>query len=255
MSKYLDELPEKTTLATSDLFVISDSADSNRNKKVTKATMSTYFSGLGAGDVSSNTSVSVDNEVVLFNGTTGKSIKRCTLSGIPKLTNGVISIAVANTDYLSPTGSAIAGVINAQTALTDTTFVDADYIPISQGGVSSLKKITWANTKKAIKTHCDSYFTAKNTAITGGTNTKITYDAKGLVTGGTSATTADIADSTNKRYVTDAEKTILSNTSGTNTGNEDYVSLGQTISSCDGMASILDNDIFPVCNNSDGYNV
>ena len=44
----------------------------------------------------------------------------------------------------------------------------------------------------------------KNTAITGATKTKITYDAKGLVTGGADATTADIADSTNKRYVTDA---------------------------------------------------
>lgn len=34
----------------------------------------------------------------------------------------------------------------------------------------------------------------------------------------TSATTADISDSTNKRYVTDAYLTVLSNTSGTNTG-------------------------------------
>lgn len=43
-----------------------------------------------------------------------------------------------------------------------------------------------------------------NTAITGATKTKITYDAKGLVTVGADATTADIADSLNKRYVTDA---------------------------------------------------
>ena len=44
-----------------------------------------------------------------------------------------------------------------------------------------------------------------NADITGATKTKITYDAKGLVTSGTDATTADIADSTNKRYVTDAQ--------------------------------------------------
>ena len=42
-----------------------------------------------------------------------------------------------------------------------------------------------------------------NTPITGATKTKVTYDAKGLVTGGADATTADIADSTDKRYVTD----------------------------------------------------
>ena len=59
-----------------------------------------------------------------------------------------------------------------------------------------------------------------NTAITGATKTMITYDSKGLVTSGTDATTADIADSTNKRYVTDAQQTVLTNTSGTNTGDE-----------------------------------
>jgi hypothetical protein len=59
-----------------------------------------------------------------------------------------------------------------------------------------------------------------NTAITGATKTKITYDSKGLVTGGTDATTGDIADSLNKRYVTDAQLTVIGNTSGTNTGNQ-----------------------------------
>jgi hypothetical protein len=59
-----------------------------------------------------------------------------------------------------------------------------------------------------------------NTAITGATKTKITYDSKGLVTAGADATTADIAASTNKNYVTDAEQTIIGNTSGTNSGNQ-----------------------------------
>jgi hypothetical protein len=60
----------------------------------------------------------------------------------------------------------------------------------------------------------------KNIAITGATKTKITYDAKGLVTSGADATTADIADSTNKRYVTDANLITIGNQSGTNTGDE-----------------------------------
>jgi hypothetical protein len=59
-----------------------------------------------------------------------------------------------------------------------------------------------------------------NTAITGATKTKITYDSKGLVTSGADATTADIADSSNKRYVTDANLTVIGNTSGTNTGDQ-----------------------------------
>jgi hypothetical protein len=58
----------------------------------------------------------------------------------------------------------------------------------------------------------------ENTAITGATKTKVTYDAKGLVTAGADATTADIASSTDKRYLTDAQLVVVGNTSGTNTG-------------------------------------
>ncbi len=60
----------------------------------------------------------------------------------------------------------------------------------------------------------------KNAPITGGTSTKITYDANGLVTGGANATTADIAPSTNRNYVTDAQQTVIGNTSGINTGDQ-----------------------------------
>jgi len=70
---------------------------------------------------------------------------------------------------------------------------------------------------------------AANTAITGATKTKVTYDAKGLVTAGADATTADIAASANKNYVTDAQAVVIGNTSGTNTGdnavNSNYSSL------------------------------
>lgn len=53
--------------------------------------------GGGGGDVSSNTATSVDNEIVLFNGTTGKSIKRGNaLSGFVSLASGVVS-AIAST--------------------------------------------------------------------------------------------------------------------------------------------------------------
>lgn len=65
----------------------------------------------------------------------------------------------------------------------------------------------------------------ENSAITGATKTKITYDSKGLVTSGADATTADIADSTDKRYVTDAQLTVIGNTSGTNTGDETQSSI------------------------------
>ena len=61
-------------------------------------------------------------------------------------------------------------------------------------------------------------YVVPNAAIVGNTHTKITYDSKGLVTTGTTATTADIPTSTDKNYVTDAQLVVIGNTSGTNTG-------------------------------------
>lgn len=80
---------------------------------------------------------------------------------------------------------------------------------------SDLNKPISTATQTALDTKVD-----ENLAITAATKTKITYDIKGLVTAGADATTADIADSLNKRYVTDANLTVIGNTSGTNTGDQ-----------------------------------
>ena len=111
-----------------------------------------------------------------------------------------------------------------------------DVLPIVDTSATTTKKITLTQVKTSLalnnvdntsdankpvssaqQTALDAKVTG-NTAITGATKTKVTYDAKGLVTAGADATTADIADSTNKRYVTDAQLVVVGNTSGTNTG-------------------------------------
>lgn len=58
--------------------------------------------GLGTGDVVGPSS-SVDSEIALFNSTTGKLIKRASLTGIVKATAGVASAATDGTDILSST--------------------------------------------------------------------------------------------------------------------------------------------------------
>jgi len=98
---------------------------------------------------------------------------------------------------------------------------DVSVIPVAgvagtnvQTALEGLKTLIDVN-----KTNLTSKMTG-NTAITGATKTKITYDSKGLVTAGADATTADIAPVADKRYVTDAQLTLIGNTSGTNTGNQ-----------------------------------
>lgn len=89
-----------------------------------------------------------------------------------------------------------------------------------------------------------SLFVQKNATITGATKTKITYDSKGLVTTGADATTADIADSLNKRYVTDANLTTIGNTSGTNSGNETVNTIGSLVNGST-VATPNDTDLIP----------
>ena len=46
---------------------------------------------------------SVDNEIALFSGTGGKTIKRATTTGVLKASSGVIAAAVSGTDYAPAT--------------------------------------------------------------------------------------------------------------------------------------------------------
>ena len=92
-----------------------------------------------------------------------------------------------------------------------------DAAKLADGSVSNAEFQYLNGVSSAIQTQLDGKVD-ENAAITGATKTKITYDAKGLVTAGADATTADIADSSNKRYVTDAQLTVIGNTSGTNSG-------------------------------------
>lgn len=63
--------------------------------------------GAGTGDVVGPSS-SVDSEIALFSSTTGKLIKRASISGLAKLTSGVLSAATAGTDYYNPGGTDVA---------------------------------------------------------------------------------------------------------------------------------------------------
>lgn len=66
-----------------------------------------------AGDAFTNTAASVDNEVALFSGTGGKTLKRATGSGLAVVTSGVLSTVTA------PTGTVV-GTSDSQTLTNKT---------------------------------------------------------------------------------------------------------------------------------------
>jgi hypothetical protein len=108
--------------------------------------------GVGAGDTSTNTATSVVNEVVLFADTSGKLLKRATISGIAKLTSGVLSAATSGTDYAPATsGSGIlkgngSGGFSTATAGTDYYNPGGTDVAVADGG-------TGASTASAARTN------------------------------------------------------------------------------------------------------
>lgn len=62
------------------------------------------FSNLNNDKIEGITS-SVDSELALWSSTTGKVLKRATVTGVLKATSGVLSAATAGTDYVAPGGA------------------------------------------------------------------------------------------------------------------------------------------------------
>lgn len=118
------------------------------------------------------------------------------------------------------------------------------YTPGSGGGGSWGSITGTLSAQTDLQAALDAKVTA-NVAITGATKTKVTYDAKGLVTSGADATTADIADSANRRYVTDAQLVVIGNTSGTNTGDQTSI-VGITGTKAQFNTAVTDGNIMYV---------
>lgn len=110
----IQNLLKRLFLGDATMLTITTIADGEFLKRSGTNILGASPGGGGLGDVVGPSS-SVDSEIVLFNSTTGKLIKRATTTGLLKATSGVIAAAVAGTDYVAPTA-----VLNDQTGTTYT---------------------------------------------------------------------------------------------------------------------------------------
>jgi hypothetical protein len=172
------------------------------------------------------TIVTVDNASDLFPivDTSAAETKKITPSALKTALalNNVDNTSDANKPVSSATQSALNAKQDTLVSGTNIKTVNGTSV-LGSGNIAISSAVAWGGVTGTLSNQTDLQTALdgkvdENSAITGATKTKITYDAKGLVTAGADATTADIADSTNRRYVTDAQSTVIGNTSGTNTG-------------------------------------
>lgn len=111
-------------------------------------------------------------------------------------------------------GDLVRALVNSPAVLADWSFTENNigYAPENSANKSGI--LDAQSTSAQFPTSAATFAAVnakltKNTAITGAEHTKITYDASGLVTSGSAATTADIAASFDKNYITNAQQTQL----------------------------------------------
>jgi hypothetical protein len=172
------------------------------------------------------TIVTVDNASDLFPivDTSAAETKKITPSALKTALalNNVDNTSDANKPVSSATQSALNAKQDTLVSGTNIKTVNGTSV-LGSGNIAISSAVAWGGVTGTLSNQTDLQTALdgkvdENSAITGATKTKVTYDAKGLVTAGADATTADIASSTDKRYVTDAQLVVVGNTSGTNTG-------------------------------------
>lgn len=205
-----------TLVAGSNITITTDASTDSITISATGGGSSTWGSITGTLSSQTDLQSALDGKVDENTPITGATKTKITYDSKGLVTSG----ADAGIADITGLQTALDGKVDENPGITGATKTKITYDSkglVTSGADAGIADITGLQT--ALDGKVD-----ENAAITGATKTKITYDAKGLVTAGADATTADIADSTNKRYVTDADLTKLSNTSGTNTGDQNLFS-------------------------------
>lgn len=145
-----------------------------------------------------STGLNETNGTVTLNAATGSALGGVIVGSNISVNNGTISVASASTSGKGVIE--IATDTEASTGTSETLAVNPKQLATKQNTISDLETIRSGAAAGATALQ-------PNTAITGGTKCKITYDSKGLVTGGANLAASDIPD-ISATYVTVASKGV-----------------------------------------------
>src|ERR1043165_2844320 len=158
----------------------SSTGDVNISNGTASQTIGIANNSTGTKNVTIGGTAAASSTIINAGSTGGVKIGTLT-NGLVKSTAGVLSNGVTGSDI--PTNTPIAGDVTG--TLAATTVVKINGTSLSGLGTGILKNTTGTGVPSIAVAGTD--YVAPNGAITPGTNTKITYDAKGLVTAGAAA--------------------------------------------------------------------
>lgn len=209
-------------------------------------------------------------QAVRVTGAQGQRLKvdlaQATTDALSAETIGLVTETINNNQEGFITTSGIVRNINTTGSLQSETWADGDIVylsPTTAGRITNIKPsapnhliiigyvISAHATQGSVFVKVDNGYELDelhNVAIsTPLNNQSLVYETATTLWKNKALTTAEVADSTNKRYVTDANLTVIGNTSGTNTGDQTFITPRvQTVSSSATVTAVSTNDIVTI---------
>jgi hypothetical protein len=209
-------------------------------------------------------------QAVRVTGAQGQRLKvdlaQATNDALSAETIGLVTETINNNQQGFITTSGLVRGINTTGSLQSETWADGDIVylsPTTAGRITNVKPsapnhlviigyvVSAHATQGSIFVKVDNGYELDelhNVAIsTPLNNQSLVYETSTTLWKNKALTTAEVADSSNKRYVTDANLTVIGNTSGTNTGDQTFLNARvQTVSSSATVTATSTNDIVTI---------